>query len=137
MEKFNFYTLDLWLGSLTDALNSTGKVAFAVAHNYRVIKEALTEYTTKKDEIIRKYGEENEGVFTITDEEKLEEANKELSEFAEMKVAVDILKIHEAAFEDAGLTALQMLNLEWMIETTPKKTTKEARSDKDRFGFDI
>lgn len=139
MEKFTFYTLDTFLTALTDALDADGKVAFVVAHNYRIIKEKITEYTDKKAEIIRKYGEEVNGSITITDDEKLAEANKELHEFAEMEVSVDILKIPESAFETCNLNARQIINLGWMIEKPEEKkpVTKPKGNDKDRFGFDI
>lgn len=139
MEKFSFYTLDSFLTSLTNALDADGKVAFAVAHNYRIIKDKITEYTDKKSEIIHKYGKEVDGVITITDDEKLAEANKELTEFAEMEVSVDILKIPEIAFENCNLNARQIVELSWMIEKSEEKkpVTKPKGSDKERFGFDI
>lgn len=139
MEKYALYELDAWLASLTDALESKGKVGFAVAHNFRVINEALTEYTTKKNEIITKYGEEKDGLITIVDDEKLQAADKELREFATMEVAVDILKVPESAFEASGMTARQIINLIWMIETPKEDNAVNSgnKSDKERFGFDI
>lgn len=141
MEKYSFYTLDVWMETLKPMLETTGLIGFAVAHNYRVVNDALNEYAEKKNDIIKKYGEEKDGMITIVDDEKLAEAEKELSDFAAMEVAVDVMKVPESALADSGLTARQMIEIDWMVEH-PKKEEDKAedtaeKSDKDRFGFDI
>lgn len=123
--EYTYAQLDAWMSNLAACTNATGKVGFAIARNYRRIRDAIQEYIDKKDEIIVKYGEmQSNGSYIITDADKLKDAEAELNEYSSIKVECDFVKIPDEAFENTDLTAAQMLALEFMMEdTTPVKET--------------
>jgi len=146
MKKYTYSELDAWINSLIDCVDTSGKAGIAIAHNYRVMKDSVIEFADKKKEAIIKYGEKTETGFSVTDPEKLEKFNKKMEEYGKMQVAVDIMKLTEEDLLDSGLTARQIIGLEFMLEPLPKRTKdgKGVKTDKptdkdpidnDRFGL--
>lgn len=138
MKKYSNMQLDAWMTALSNCIDAVGTVGFAVAHNYRVIREAIQEYTKKKEEAIAKYGiQQPSGEYIIQDEEKLNTANAELLKYATLEVAVDIMEVDESCFETAGLTGRQIISIEFMIKK-PEALNGDVIDDKDdddRFGI--
>ena len=92
--EYTYAQLDAWMSNLAACTNATGKVGFAIARNYRRIRDAIQEYIDKKDEIIVKYGEmQSNGSYIITDADKLKDAEAELNEYSSIKVECDFVKI--------------------------------------------
>ena len=67
---------------------------------------------------MKKYGEEREdGTYEIIEEEQLDKANKELADYGDLKVSVDIVKIPEEKTVESNLTAAQLMSLSWMVKS--------------------
>lgn len=115
------YTNDQLLGYMQDLIvvspYATGVTAFVIHHNFKEISSKIQEYLDIRNSIIEKYGEPNPAIggYTIVDEDKLEEANNELSPYADLKVSVDIIKLPESKVVDSNLTSGQLNKIEWMI----------------------
>lgn len=141
MAKLSNFQLDNMLSALSNCSTAGGIVGFAIARNYRIIASALTEYLKTKNEIIQKYGDEDEnGNLSVTDPEKLKAANKELSKYASLTQEVNIMKVPEDAFIESGLKGYQIILLGWMTQY-PEETKDTDNSvmlsekDSERFGI--
>lgn len=113
------YTNDTLLQYLQSAVKcipyARGITAFVLNHNYKAMYDKLTPYMEVRNNIIMKYGElQDDGTYNIEDSEKLENANSELQDYAELKISIDIIKIPEVKMADSNLTANQMMSLSWM-----------------------
>ena len=119
LKEYSNDTLTQYLKSAVACLsNATGITGFVLNHNYTAIFEKVKPYLNVRNEIIEKYGEEaDDGSFIIVDDEKLEQANKELQDYADLKISVDIVKIPEEKTLESGLTSAQLMSLSWMIKS--------------------
>ena len=139
--KYTNIQLDTYMNVLSQCLDANGVVGFAIAHNFRKIKDQIKEYIDKKNEIIRKYGETRpNGDIAISDPEKLDLANNELEQYAKLEVSCDIMKVEEEAFRDCGLSARHILALDFMTKPTVKTEgmpvdPNDPIGDDDRFGI--
>ena len=116
------YTNDQLTTYLKSAMNclpyAKGVTGFVLNHNYKEIFEKIKEYLDLRNTVIQKYGEQMEdGTYEITDEEQLEKANKELADYGDLKISVDIVKIPEEKTVESNLTAAQLMSLSWMIKS--------------------
>ena len=103
-----------------------GITGFVLNHNYKEIFEKTKEYLDLRNAVIKKYGEEAEdGSYEIIDDEQLAKANKELADYDELKVSVDIIKIPEEKTVESNLSAAQLMSLSWMIKSN---TADDIRS---------
>lgn len=118
MSKYTADTLFSYLKTAMPCVSqSKGLTAFVLAHNYKTIYNTLEDYINLRNKIVMEYGERGEdGEYYITDEEKLEKANKELDDYAHIEYEVDIIKIPEIKAIDSGLSASQLMSLNWMIK---------------------
>lgn len=119
LKEYSNDTLTQYLKSAVACLqNASGITGFVLNHNYTTIFEKVKPYLNVRNEIIEKYGEEaDDGSFIIVDDEKLEQANKELQDYADLKISVDIVKIPEEKTLESGLTSAQLMSLSWMIKS--------------------
>lgn len=91
-----------------------GKIGLIFAYNFRILHEALSEYITKRDEIINKYADkvsdedrkeyEKNGItppVMITNKENLEKANKEIEEFSSVKLELPLMGVKLEDLEKA------------------------------------
>ena len=113
------YTNDQLTTYLKSAMNclpyAKGVTGFVLNHNYKEIFEKIKEYLDLRNTVIQKYGEMSEdGTYEIVDEESLQKADKELSDYGSLKVSVDIVKIPEEKTVEGNLTAAQLMSLSWM-----------------------
>ena len=116
------YTNDQVTTYLKSAMNclpyAKGVTGFVLNHNYKEIFEKIKEYLDLRNIVIQKYGEmTDDGTYEITDEEQLQKADKELSDYGSLKVSVDIVKIPEEKTVESNLTAAQLMSLSWMIKS--------------------
>lgn len=116
------YTNDQLTTYLKSAMNclpyAKGVTGFVLNHNYKEIFEKIKEYLDLRNIVIQKYGEmTDDGTYEITDEEQLQKADKELSDYGSLKVSVDIVKIPEEKTVESNLTAAQLMSLSWMIKS--------------------
>ena len=142
MEKVSYIKLQEYFNSLTPVLDKvTGKAAFVIARNRRLIEPEINTYRDKVNEIIRKYGtDDGTGTIRINDPEKVKEADKEYIGISELEISIDLLKLNEADIEFSDLTAREMLDIDWMIEhpepvKIAAKANEEVPGDEDRFGI--
>lgn len=143
MEKVSYINLSNYLDSLNMVLDKvSGKAAFVVARNHRLIEPEVKTYNDKVNEIIRKYGDEqDDGTIRIVDPEKIAKADEEYIGISNLEISLDILKINEHDIENSNMTAREILAIDWMVdhpepEKAPAaKANEELPGDEDRFGI--
>ena len=118
IKEYSNNELTRYLRSAVNCLsNAKGVTGFVLNHNYKEIFGKIQPYLELRNNVIAKYGEQQEdGEFIIVDEEQQAKANKELADYGELKVSVDIVKIPEEKTIESGLTAAQLMSLTWMIK---------------------
>jgi len=135
------YSLHEAMAGIITSSNSAsikGKAGLAFSYNFRLLHEAISEYITKRNDIINKYADviseeekekyDKEGIIpptTITDPDKLREANKEIAEFEDLKIEIPVMIISTDDIlkcEDIDTYVMQLLI--WM--------TKEFEEDKNK-----
>lgn len=133
MQKFKNADLEIYRQVLDDCLEATGVVGFAVAHNYRVITNTIQDYLDRKQSIIMEYGEDiGNGLYSVTDPEKIEIATAEIAKYGNLMVECDIMTVTEEDFKDCNLTAKNIYNLQlFMMEDLDASEKK----DESRFEF--
>ena len=99
------------LDSLTEC---KGSIAFKIAYNIHKLSDELREYVQFKQELFKKYGEENDGQLVINRESpNFSSFVKELNEL-DQEIEIPLLKFTEKDLIDSGLSAKQM-SLIWEL----------------------
>ena len=99
------------LDSLTEC---KGSIGFKIAYNIRKLSDELREYVQFKQELFKKYGEENDGQLMINRESpNFSSFVKELNEL-DQEIEIPLMKFTEKDLVDSGLSAKQM-SLIWEI----------------------
>lgn len=108
---------------LQPLLSRRDKIGYIAARNYRILTNSLTEYTTFRNSLIEKYGEQDKdenGVVLPTISLKVDSPNftvfcEELGPFNNMEHEVDLMI---AKYDDAinVLTGEEILSIDWMLE---------------------
>lgn len=100
-------------------LRETGRLGYAIARNRRKLIDESKEYMDIREEILKKYGNENgEGQYYIP-KEKTADFSNEISEYSGIEHDVDVFQVSEDEFMSGDLDSNQMFTLDWMI--APKK----------------
>lgn len=104
------------LESLAPVLEQSGMIGYAAARNYRRLKDQLIEYTQRKEDLIRKYGIQEGGQYSIMPAHANFPAfEQELVPFATMEHEVEIMT--RPMSEAAGvLTGKQIVDIWWMLD---------------------
>ena len=95
------------------------KTSVAIARNLRKLNDELKEYREQKDNLIRKYGKENEdgqiGIDMNADREAFAKFVEELTPINQLEFEIDIMKI---SYDDLPetITPETIFGLEFMIE---------------------
>lgn len=113
--------MDNMLRQLAPLLTHRDKVGYIAARNYRVLSEAITEYSAFKNALIEKYGEPDENedgqkVFFIkTTSPNFKQFCDELASFNEIEQEIELMI---AKYEDAigSLSGEELLGADWMFE---------------------
>ena len=101
------------LDSLTEC---KGSIGFKIAYNIRKLSDELREYVQFKQELFKKYGEENEGQLVINRESpNFSSFMKELNDL-DTEIEIPLLKFTEKDLIDSGLSAKQMGLIWEMVE---------------------
>ena len=108
-KAFESYELLVSLG------NETGKLGFAIMKNVRKLGTELEEFMAKRNELFKKYGTEEDGVYTVP-AEKVPAFLEEYKTYSEIEMEFQPHLIDEDVFCSGGLTSEQMLTLEWMVK---------------------
>lgn len=99
------------LDSLTEC---NGSIGFKIAYNIRKLSDELKEYVQFKQELFKKYGEENDGQLMINKESpNFSSFIKELNEL-DQEIEIPLMKFSEKDLIDSGLSAKQM-SLIWEL----------------------
>lgn len=108
-----------YLDALVPLLELKGVVGYAAARNYRILKDAATEYLTMNQELIMKYGapiedEQGQGYRVAPGDENWDKYVSEITPLATIEHEVDLFTItYQQAMEH--LTGQQLLNVEFML----------------------
>lgn len=115
--------MELMISALEPYLKRKDVIGYAAARNTRILREELTEYTARRDELVRTYGEANtdeegnpDGTYTLSStSESWGKFSKELSKFAEIEHDPQLMTI--PAKEVIGkLTGQEILAIDWMLD---------------------
>ncbi len=102
--------------SLKPILNRRDKIGYVAARNYRILDNTLTEYKAFRNDLIKKYGEDDgHGSIEIKmDSPNFEIFMKELEPLNNMEHEVDLMT---AKFEEAigSLSGEEILSIDWML----------------------
>lgn len=99
------------LDSLTEC---KGSIGFKIAYNIRKLSDELREYVQFKQELFKKYGEENDGQLVINRESpNFSFFVKELNDL-DQEIEIPLMKFTEKDLVDSGLSAKQM-SLIWEL----------------------
>lgn len=109
------------LDQLGLVLDYKGKLAYAVARNYRTISTSLTEYRKFSDELIEKYGEkirDKQGCTRTVLPVSSPNFFKYVEEMAPYDVIEHEIEIMTVALEDTKdlLSAKEIIAIDWMLE---------------------
>jgi hypothetical protein len=114
-------------------------IAFALAHNLRLVREALKPYNEFRLNLIRtKYGEKQDGgsMSIPPGTAAWAEFQKELQEFVgENELELDLKKVHFDRLPDEFIGAI-LFDLDWMIEFPEEKKDlrKRHKANKEEVG---
>lgn len=113
---------NLQLQTYFDILNEvaskvTGKLAYLVTKNARVISNELNEYTIIRNDNIRKYGQEIDGQIKLAyDSPEYTDFCKVMAEYDNIELDVKILKAKPEDLYTSQLNAVEMDRLSFMID---------------------
>lgn len=96
----------------------TGKLGYAVARNIRLLSTELTEYNDRRNELIRKYGVENDGVISVENgSEGFYKLMEEMKEYEDIEINIELMKVSEDTLSNSNISADKMLVLmDYMVE---------------------
>ena len=93
----------------------TGKLGYACARNLRKILNESREYMAKRDELLKKYGEDQGGGKYTIAPENLQTFTNALNDYSQIEHDVDIMQVPEDVFCSGTLTTKEMFSLAWMV----------------------
>ena len=96
-------------------MKETGKLGYAIARNLRKLKSELTEFYSTREELIKKYGTENDdGSYTLP-KENIGAFVSELNEYGDMSFEYAPCYVSVDELCGGNLTSDQMYVLDWMV----------------------
>ena len=104
------------------------EIAFSLAHNTRLLREALVPYREERTRLITKYGAEQENgeIAILQGSPNLSKFQKEINEYVgENELELDLKKIKPELLPNEISGAI-LLDLEWLIEV-PVETAPRQR----------
>lgn len=121
--KLKNYQMDNMMLALQPLLEQKGMLGYVVSRNYRKLRDAVLEYTIRKQKLIQEYGKSEldedgnpTGGYTIDVTDKaVQDALEELNQYADIEHDVEIMKIPVEDVIDE-LTGNDILALEFMLE---------------------
>ena len=96
-------------------IQEKGKLGFTIAKNMRKLNEEMKEYFAKRDDLIRKYGQHQDGDQYRIPPESVQAFIDELKEYDDIAFDFDPQTISENDFCNGSLTSDQMYALYWMV----------------------
>lgn len=115
--KLKNIEMDKMLEGLKPILPHRDKIGYIAARNTRILREALTEYFIFKNNLIKKYGKEDEENHTVSIEpssSNFKDFLKEFEEIGNIEHEVELMTIPYS--EAIGLlNGEEILALDWMF----------------------
>ena len=118
MMKLKSIEMENMIEQLKQLLSHRDKIGYVAARNTRILKEALTEYFIFKNDLIKKYGNEDKDTNTIYIEPTSPNFSDFLKEFEEIGNIEHDIDIMTIPYEDAIglLNGNEILSLDWMFK---------------------
>ncbi len=101
---------------LLSQIEETGMLGYAIAVNRRKLIAEVSEYASKRDELLAEYGTDvGEGKFQLATENaaRFFEA---LRPYSELTADVSVMQVTPDVFCSGNLTSSQMFTLGWMVK---------------------
>lgn len=97
-------------------LKERGRLGYAIARNMRKLEDELTEYSEKRNELIRAYGSpKGDGEYEIPNA-NMESFFNEMNEYNDIAFEFQPQTVSADVFCSGSLTSDQMYILDWMVE---------------------
>ncbi len=94
----------------------TGMLGYAIARNRQKLADEVREYSAKRDELLKKYGEDmGDGKFNL-DPKNAAAFLDELRPYSELEADVSVMQVAPEVFCGGSLTSSQMFTLGWMVK---------------------
>lgn len=97
-------------------VHEEGKLGYSCARNLRKLSEEAKEFFEIREKLLQKYGTLGENDNYMIEKDKIDSYNKELSEFSEIEIDVDVHQVDEDVFCSGKLDTQQMYTLDWMVK---------------------
>lgn len=92
-----------------------GMLGYAIAKNKRIILAEIREYVEKRDELLKKYGEDiGEGRFQLL-QKNAEKFFKEIQPYNELSIEIPVMQVSSEIFCSGNLDSSEMFIIEWMV----------------------
>lgn len=102
--------------SLLVRLREKGKLGFVISKNIRILRNELSEYIAKRDEMIQRLGTKQNDTFKIEGQEKIDEFLSLIKEYSDIEIEFTPQLIDAETFWSGNLTSDQMADLSWMVK---------------------
>jgi hypothetical protein len=106
------------------------EIAFSLAHDTRLMREALVPYQEERTRLITKYGEkqENGEIAILQGSPNLSKFQKEISEYiGENELELDLKKIKPELLPNE-ISGAVILDLSWLIEEPEEKEPRKRHT---------
>ena len=106
------------------------EIAFSLAHNTRLMREALVPYQEERTRLITKYGEkqENGEIAILQGSPNLGKFQKEINEYVgENELELDLKKIKPELLPNE-ISGAVLLDLSWLIEEPEEKEPRKRHT---------
>lgn len=98
-------------------LREKGRLGLVIAKNVRLLREELSEYIEKRDEMVLKVGRVNgDGLCVIEGKNHVDAFLELMNEYNTIEFEFTPQRIDEETFCSGDLTSDQMVLLSWMID---------------------
>ena len=97
-------------------LEEKGMLGFAIAKNRKKLAEECKEYSEKRDELLKEFGEDiGNGQYQLAPD-KVADFLAALKPYSELEVDVAVMTVSQDVFCSGSLTSSQMFALDWMVK---------------------
>ncbi len=92
-----------------------GLLGFAIAKNKRRIMSEIQEYVEKRDELLKKYGEDiGDGKFQLLQKDA-EKFFKEIQPYNDLSIDIPVMQVSQEVFYSGNLDSSEMFMIDWMV----------------------
>lgn len=97
-------------------LEEKGMLGYAIARNRQKLAAEVQDYSRKRDELLKTYGEDmGEGKYQLHPENAAKFA-EELRPYSELTADVPVMQVSQEVFCSGDLTSSMMCTLDWMVK---------------------